>query len=168
MTINTKIKLTKYLRDAFIKAVMADVPKIDYDEQIRQVVVEHYAAKLPPAIRAVWDNPATRPYVKLGHGSFYWVTVYAPSQENELPHDLELAARINDISALQSKQTEVRSALAAGLHSVVYGCKTYKALHAALPEFEKYFPKEQPKVEYPVAVTNVVTDFMRAGWPKGD
>ena len=43
-----------------------------------------------------------------------------------------------------------------------------EALAAMLPEFEKYLPSETPALDRTVpAVANVVTDFMRAGWPKG-
>jgi hypothetical protein len=52
---------------------------------------------------------------------------------------------------------------------VAEGASTRKALVAALPEFEKYLPAE---VEAPVrslpAIANVVAEFTKAGWPKGE
>lgn len=167
MTINTKITLSNFRRDAFIRAVMDDVPKIDYKEKIREKVQAYFADKLPPAVRAIWNDLETRCYVKLGSAYVNFTTIYAPSHDSSLVITPDLAAELNDLIADNGRQDETLSALRAGLKSVVYGCRTYKALYEALPEFEKYFPKEQAKVEYPIVVANVVTEFMRAGWPKG-
>lgn len=44
-----------------------------------------------------------------------------------------------------------------------------KALRAAMPEFAKYLPEadKAPDRSLPV-VANVVSEFTKAGWPKGD
>lgn len=54
------MRLTNYMRDAFVKALMQDVPQIDYDQQIRDLAMKRCVERLPPKVRALWDDPATR------------------------------------------------------------------------------------------------------------
>ena len=53
------------------------------------------------------------------------------------------------------------------LHGCAYAVTTRKALVDLLPEFEKYLPADDASVcrTLPV-VQNVVSDFVKAGWPK--
>ena len=46
-------------------------------------------------------------------------------------------------------------------------CKTRAALAAALPEFEKYLPADEPKALRSLpSMANVASEFVKAGWPK--
>jgi hypothetical protein len=99
------LKLTNYMRDAFVRAVMDDVPR--------------------------------------------WLET------------LEALVKKKD------HDEELRADLHAKIKAVAYSVSTRKALADALPEFEKYLPADDAKAirTLPV-VANVVTDFMKAGWPK--
>jgi len=45
------MNLNKYYREAFVRAVMDDVPRIDYDEQAKALVIPVLEARLPKEMR---------------------------------------------------------------------------------------------------------------------
>lgn len=55
------------------------------------------------------------------------------------------------------------------LKGVAYACTTRKQLEEALPEFSSYLPEEEAKAAKNLpAVANVLSDFVKAGWPKSN
>ena len=166
------MKLTNYLRNAFVSAVMQDVPVQDFDEQIDKACVEAVAKELPEKLRAAWLDPLLRCYFDTRglhvHDDFY---VQAPSPLYSYDESNELCCRIkNALLPLAEQGAEargVRRELEDKLHAVVAGCNTRKQLVEALPEFEKYAPQETAKLAGLPAVSGVVADLVAAGWPKG-
>ena len=53
------MQLMNYMRDAFISAVMQDVPSIDHTEAIRKLVYEDLVSQLPPEVKKVYLNDKT-------------------------------------------------------------------------------------------------------------
>jgi hypothetical protein len=128
------MKLTNTVRQAFIRAVMADVPCIDYAQMARNAVTADNMSKLPKKVAAV-----------------------AP----------ETIAQLRDWKALDAAQRKQREELESKLGGCVYSVTTRKALVSLLPEFEKYLPADDTAALRPLPVlANVVTDFVKAGWPK--
>jgi len=77
-----------------------------------------------------------------------------------MPAILSLANK----SAEQERQ---RVALRDKLKRAAASFTTRKQLAEAMPEFEKYLPADEAAaIRSLPAVTNVVGDFQRAGWPK--
>lgn len=163
------MRLSNTIRDSFIRAAMDDVPQIDYAEQIRKLMVADATAQLPPKVRALFTDKAlshfvhqdwayvsnTREYLPFGRGDKYTATEKA----------------LGEIKALESAkeaQRESRENLRQKLRGCAYACSTRKALVDMLPEFEKYLPADEVAAarSLPV-VANVVSDFVKAGWPKG-
>lgn len=164
------MKLTNYIRDAFITSVLEDVPHIDYDQQIQDGILKAFVDALPPAARRLWDDPETRGYLNLERWRVNRKYQYVPAMQTddsgvELPE--ATSAEVKRLMALQEAQSERFEALRAKLTSVVYGCTTRKQLAEALPEFEKYLPSESTKGSNLPAMANVVTEFVNAGWPAG-
>ena len=160
------MRLTDSIRSAFIRAAMADVPKVDYDEQIRSLALKLAAAKLPPKVRALWNDKELRGFVAVGH--FY--CGHAPLQLPGLSAivETEIEAGLAPLQLLHREQSKSIDELTAKLRSVAYSVSTRKALLDALPEFEKYLPADEVAVNRSMpAVAGVVTAFMLAGWPKG-
>lgn len=164
------MKLTNALRDAFVIAAMEDVPAEDYYSQAEKVVVDDIVDQLPPKVRAVWNDKNLRHWVDT-------TTYYMPGRMGSVavpgsyrdPCALRPAAKakVEKLAALNSTQDATRRDLKARLRAVAYACSTRKALAEALPEFEKYLPPEvAPNRQLP-AVSGVVTEFVKAGWPKG-
>jgi hypothetical protein len=166
------MNLTNYIRDAFVRAAMQDVPQVDYDEKIRKAAVAAAVAAMPPKVRAFWEsNKNLRGWVEqrsVKVASGISVHVPHPSDDMTFGEKLKNLPEIVELKALSDEQQETRNSLQAKLRSAAYGVKTKKALVAMLPEFEKYLPADEPAAirTLPVAA-NVVADFVKAGWPKG-
>ena len=150
---------------------MNDVPRIDYDEQMRDLALKYYVERLPPAVRRVWDDKELRHHVALYEITLIaWeVSIVAPSGDRASLKDLpeELKVQITPLIELRKAQDDHRDSLERKLKQVVAGCSTVNMLKRALPEFEKYLPSKDAASEHPLAVANVVSDFMQAGWPAG-
>ena len=166
------MKLTNYIRDAFIRSVMADVPSVDYDEQISKAFREAAVSLMPPKLRAMLKDKDCEPFINYEYRGTksmrrnLSVPSSRHSEDFKLPADAVAAIdALIDKSAAQSVQ---RSDLERKIRGVAYGVTTRKALADALPEFVKYLPADEPAAirQLPV-VANVVADFVKAGWPKG-
>lgn len=161
------MRLTNYLRDAFIRAAMDDVPKIDYDEQMRKLVLDDAIAQLPAKVRAVYLDKSTTGFVNTTWAHKYG-GISVPCHDDD-------GFKISDVSRIKwealkksnEQQTAQRHELETKLKACAYACTTREALFKMLPEFEKYMPATEEKAirTLPV-VANVVSDFVKAGWPK--
>lgn len=159
------MKLTKNLREAFVRAVMADVPKVDYREQIQKVATTAAVAMLPSAVAAAYK--LFPEYIETRHvyvGSMY---VYVPAAESPV-FSGDIKQELSQLEALHEAQEESRNALRTKLNAAANSVTTRKALAELLPEFEKYLPADERTATLNLpAVANIVADFVQAGWPKG-
>lgn len=161
------MRLTNVIRDAFIRAVMDDAPSVDYSERIRDAVTAKAVRKLPPQIRALWDDTKLRPFLKTQYVHVYYEGVVVPACEHqcndEYENDKAIAALVDAAKAAR----KTRGDLELCLRAAAYSCTTRKALADTLPEFEKYLPADETKAlrSLPV-VASVVPAFVKAGWPK--
>lgn len=168
------MRLTKTMRETFVAAAMADVPEINYIEQIDKAAMDKSVALLPPKVRAVWQDKEIRHFVPMTHvrvidGGFddrRYIEV--PGIWNVESTEREIQRVCADLAEKHLAQKATRRDLARNLSAIAMSCPTRKALAEALPEFEKYLPADDAAAnrQMPV-VTGVVTAFMKAGWPKG-
>lgn len=161
------MRLTTSMRDAFIRAAMDDVPSVDYQEEIRKLVMDDAISQLPESIKKIYKDPKTKDFVYTGY-THQMVTVYVPMEKNKeyVPSE-KVKERLVEIKALEREQQNSRTELRQKLKGVAYGCNTRKQLLELLPEFEKYLPSElQVSTAHRVPAIVVVKDFVDAGWPK--
>lgn len=170
------MKLTKFIREAFVSAAMNDVPTVDYTEQIRKEVMRASLAALPNHVRSVWMDEATRPYIKTIYRHYVGQSIAVPGIEGnrwgglpDLPALLAVDELLIDNLVAQHKaQDEQIKALKAKLEATAASCTTRKQLADLLPEFEKYLPADAPAACKTLpAVANIMSEFTKAGWPKG-
>lgn len=162
------MKLTKTIRDAFVRQVMDDVPSFDYDEQVRAAVMKLAVAELPPKIRAAWNDTDLRKYVATYYCYGGHVSVTVPGRRRDDSSTFSEHPAVQEILALKAVQSEERKGLRDKLRGVAYSVTTHKALSDALPEFAKYLPPDEAAVNRSLpVVANVVASFVKAGWPKG-
>lgn len=166
------MKLTKTLREAFVRAAMNDVPQTDYDEQAQKLVNEA-AQKLFTDTFPGADHKALTDGGWLNQSWFGTPRglrncyAYAPDYCPQL-HTPELTQKLTELSAAAMEQEKQRDELEEKLNAVAYSVTTREALAKALPEFEKYLPEAPDAVAKNLpAVANLVADFTKAGWPKG-
>lgn len=160
------MKLTNYIRDAFVEAVMDDVPKIDYRAEIERVALNAAVSDMLPKVRAVYDDKTTRDFIETHHHYFDECGgMYLPQLKSWVIAPV-VHAELKRLRKLQLEQEAQRDSLQSKLKGIAYGVTTRKALATALPEFEKYLPAEIETSRNLPIVANVITDFMKAGWPK--
>jgi len=166
------MRLTNFLRDSFIRAAMNDVPRIDYHEQAQKYAKEQLITKLPKEIQGLAkDNKLNQwlnsEYISMpmNISNFYGFT--DKNNNAVLKGDMAVWTQLEEFSRLIRVQTETLNALESRLRSVAYACTTRKQLLEALPEFEQYLPEEEAKAAKNLpALANVLSDFVKAGWPK--
>lgn len=158
------MRLTNYMRDAFVSAAMNDVPREDFGDQMQTLLVKAAISCLPPKVRAIYDDPDTRGFIRhtqLPHGFSY---AYVPGL-GTLPVGTQ--EKYDGLKEKREEQDTRLHGLRCQLHGVAYSARTRKALVALLPEFEKYLPADDSAACKTLpAIANVMADFAKAGWPK--
>lgn len=166
------MKLTKYDRQAFVKAVMADIPKEDYREQVRKLLLEDSIEALPKKLQDAARDPACKDYLETGNhyrqafsNSFTvfdkrWSSSYTPSATAK--------QKLTELEKLHTAQKDKLDAVEEKLRASIEACTTLKMAKERLPEFEKYLPIDRTpeKGTYLPAVANLVADLATLGWPK--
>ena len=167
------MRLTNTIRDAYIKSVMDDVPSVDFDEAIRKAYRDAALEAMPPKLRALAKDPACELWLAWDYRSVKGVSStlsgHGP-RGREADEFLAPAclASLRELEAKRKAQHASRNELRSKIRAVAYGATTRKALAEALPEFAKYLPADEAAaVRTLPALANVVTDFVKAGWPKG-
>lgn len=166
------MKLTKYDRQAFVKAVMADIPKEDYKEQARALILEDSIQALPKKLQDAARDPACKDYLETGScyrqafgGSF---TVYDRRWNGRYTPSATATKKLLELEKLHQEQTKKLDDVEAKLTASIEACTTLKVAKERLPEFEKYLPQDRTpeKGTYLPAVANLVADLSTLGWPK--
>jgi hypothetical protein len=155
------MKFTQFTRESIVKAVMADVPFVDYMEKARllankQAVVLRKKAGIPEGMN---ERLCHKHVLILGS---YTYVYGATGEEAQSIKDIPAIAAL---AALHKEQETKHSALQSLITSAMFSVNTLKQAMEAFPEFEKYYPKENVSVRSLPALTNVVSDFVKAGWP---
>lgn len=173
----SQMRLTNYMRDAFVAAVMNDVPnaeRVELEAKVHKIALDDALKTCPAPIKAAWADNLLRPFVRTRTVSFYSINYGRPFRQIEVPCASDYSQspstkeRIEAFAKVASQANKTREELETKLRAVAYGVTTRKALVEALPEFEKYLPADDAKAvrSLPV-VANVVSEFVKAGWPKG-
>lgn len=167
------MRLTKEDKQAFVHAVMDDVPSVDYDEQVRARLEEWGFNALPQALKAVakeFPDYFEIQYIPTPAG-FPGVFVICPPHlcghnfERAVP---EVWAELMVIGEKKMAQDKIHAELRSKVTALINGCTTLKQAQERLPEFAKYLPANRDGsfiTNLPVA--NTLVDLQNAGGPKG-
>jgi hypothetical protein len=149
------MNLTIFHRQAFVRAVMDDTPRMDDEQTRRDLQTALVKAMSPVARRAYKQAPKALKYR----------TVY--NLFDRQGHNLIVGdADFDKVAKPWSEKVDHRHQAQERLKSIVNGCRTLKQLQQMLPEFTRYMPGEAtPSKNLPV-VANVVTNLVELGWPK--
>lgn len=162
------MKLTKSDREAFVAAVMNDVPKIDYDERAQKLATELLLESYPAAIQKVYADKELRTYLQNSYIGMpdCLSSFYGPSTESKSFYTDE---RLKAIAEEAQAQSQARRTLRESLTGIIGACSTLKQAQERLPEFEKYLPTDRggSGLTNLPAISNVVAELTKAGWPKG-
>lgn len=168
------MRLTNSDKNAFVKAVMDDVPKVDYSAQaqalVRQWGIEAMPKELQPLVKKHAEYFKDY-YVSMPGGVSNFYAKVPPEWEHSGFHNLnpDMWAQVAELGKLAKAQNEARTALQEKVSAMLAGCSTLKSALAKLPEFAKYLPADRGGsglANLPVA--NTIADLTAAGWPKGE
>lgn len=163
------MRLTNFIREAYINSVMNDLPSIDYQQQIIKFVTKTVMDSLPESVKKVWKDPATNKFINMQGNTYGGVYVCLPCLTSEYPKLGEkCSAELAVIVIAKKAQAAAFDVLRNKVKQAAYGCTTRKSLVELLPEFEKYLPPETegPNRQLPV-IANLMVELVKAGWPKG-
>lgn len=154
------MRLTKYDKQAIVRAIMADVPKPDRAKRgplLQAAIVK----AMSPDVRKVYNKSPKALRTKY-IGSF--VNDYG--SRDMIVGDVD-ASTLEALVKPYEAEDQARREAEYKLKTAVDACGTLKQLETRLPEFKKYFPTaEAPATNLP-ALANVVADLSKLGWPKG-
>lgn len=164
------MNLNKYDRDAFVAAVMDDVPMVDYKEIANTKAVAAVVALLPKEVQAVYkkfpgylDNNSV-------HMPHEFSNLWMPRPLDGfkcLQNNAELWEELKQLAVKAKTQEEARDTLSAKLRGAIESCRTLKQAQERLPEFAKYLPADRDGSSITtLPVANIVADLTSAGWPK--
>ena len=166
------MRLSTSMRLAFVRAVMDDVPFVDYDEQLRQLAQKTVDGYRPAAlVRALALDPNIQDWLNRDYQYIHkyqksFCLVGSKQSLDRLNTDKDFVSAAQNLRKQQQAQLEQRSALETKLKASAQACQTRAQLAKALPEFEKYLPIEAGNSKCLPALANLMSDFMAAGWPK--
>ena len=164
------MRLNKYHKDAFVEAVLQDLPSTDYDEIAQKLVRESFVEKMPAKVRAVYDDKEVRHW--LGNEWIYMPgslqNFYFAAGSNSGSALSALKERLDELNEAKQEQFRKREAFGLKIRAAIDSCQTRKQALELMPEFEKYLPKDTTSTgvsNLPV-INNLVAELVQAGWPK--
>ena len=163
------MKLTISDRDAFVLAVMNDVPKINYNEQAHKLIKGHAYSIMPAKIKAVFDDKKLIGYLTT---PYFYVSKDIDSICLPGTYDYRMDQKTTDavfkLGTLNKEQKEKYKKLKEQVMGVIKSCNTLKQAMERLPEFAEYLPKDRDGtgVSNLPAISNTVAELVQAGWPK--
>ena len=190
------MSLNKDNKSAIVRAIMADVPVIDYKTKIREYVQAEALKLMPAAVLALYNDIGLRPFVTTiriygrYHGSsgdcgfVHWMstdpdsyrTLYLTSGGDHDPLTKTLKANVREavlgFCEAAEKQDKDRDSMREKLQSMLLPIRTLKQAKTLLEaDLHKYLPVEPPKGDKTstgVALVPYVVDSLKEmGWPKG-
>lgn len=169
-------RLTNDVRTAFVAGVMADVPSVDYQAKIRSAVNKAATAALPSAIKKILADEELAKFITIRgftlnrhfgvpNGEYLSFRLPAPSDEwLEKIATAQAEPFIKQWVEQDARYHDLRNKL----QTIAHHCTTIKQLSEAFPEFAKYLPRDDATATRNLpALANVVSEFVKAGWPKG-
>lgn len=150
------MKLTKYVRSAIVNAIMADTPTPSYEQFKRDVQDAMFDGMSPDAQQLYAVKPDA---LKEHHTYFYCLR----SSLSVVCGDADIASVLIPFTQIDRERQKAECAL----REAVYGFNTTKQLTTAFPEFAKYVPQDPPTSKNLPALTNVVANLSKLGWPVG-
>lgn len=174
------MKLTKSHKQAFVAAVMDDVPQHDYSEDFHKLIDVDMLKVAPPKLVPILQDKDLRSYLIRGYGSIqpstvhkgnhYWYPYTVGISAVATYHDYAMSAEAETASIVLMnaavEQKIKRDQLESMVRGTIESCSTLKQATERLPEFTKYLPEEASATRMLPAVANLSAKLIEAGWPK--
>lgn len=155
------MRLNKHHKEAIVRAILQDVPQIDYETQIDDFVAKALYKNAPKEIQTVWDCKKLRGWLRptRNHeGDVYHMLGNSSIDGADL-------ARLKELRTKRKEQFEQLLALERKLKASIESCRTRKQFVDRFPEFEKYAPIAEGTTDYALATANLIKELTASGWP---
>jgi len=154
------MRITGVIREAIIKGVMGDIPKVDYREEMRKIVDKEAMEALPEPIKKLLAaHPEYKAFLATTYvgntGCYVFNAEYKPTART-----LE---KIKVLNAKFDKQRDERYELRKELEGLLSSFTTVKQFEEAMPEMVKYSPATIDRTKN-LPVSKVLGDMMALGW----
>lgn len=157
------MRLTLAHKAAYVQAAIRDVPQVDYRTKAHEIARRDVVLYgMPDIVRAAYDKHPQ--WINTRHTQYGELPSGDPNITPSAQLNESAKAKIAELDIADRDQWEARQRLTRKLKAAVAGCTTTKQLAELIPEFAKYLPREQGKIEFPLAVVNPLADFVKAGW----
>ena len=151
------MKITKYEKEAIIRAIMHDVPCTP-DSVLKAEIQKAFVAAMSAPIQKLYK---THPKALRTDHVSSWDSGMGYRVEF-IVGDANVQEAMKPFVAKKKERDDAHTKLSA----VVNGCNTLAQLKKLLPEFISYFPTETEPTKNLPAVANMVADLSKLGWPK--
>lgn len=155
------MRITKWDKEAIVKAIMHDVPKPDKKKRKDELQAAIVKAMSPEARKLYNRTPSALRTHHLGDiiydGNWSSRDVIVGDVTNSMVDEMT-KKYIDEDNAVVTARRSLKGAIEA--------CTTLKQLNDRLPEFKKYFPTEEKPTANLPALANIVADLSKLGWPK--
>lgn len=155
--------ITKWDKQAIVKAIMADVPKVDKKKRREELQAAVVKLMSPEARKLFKTTPRALRTYHVGD------VIYDGNWgSREIIIGDVIDAKVDELCTKYKEEDRARYDIECKLKGIVETCRTVKQLNDRLPEFKKYFPTVEKPVANLPAIANVVADLSKLGWPKGE
>lgn len=155
------MRISKWDKEAIVKAIMHDVPKPDKKKRKDELQAAIVKAMSPEARKLYNRTPSALRTYHLGDiiydGNWSSRDVIVGDVTNSMVDEMT-KKYIDEDNAVVTARRSLKGAIEA--------CTTLKQLNDRLPEFKKYFPTEEKPTANLPALANIVADLSKLGWPK--
>jgi hypothetical protein len=161
------MKMTMGMRDAIVGAIMLDIPRTDYTEQMRAVAMEWAISKMPPAVAAIYAKTPEwieKKHCWHSHREVPSMSLPVLDREN-LADERIIGAKLAALGEKAAVQSARMGKLRHELTQTISAFSTVKKFTETFPELAKYAPAEAPPTSnLPVPVSEVIRHLKGAGW----
>ena len=156
------MRLTQLHKDAILRCVTNDIPALD-EIKAKQDIITAVEKAMSPAVRKLYKtNPVALRAVDISWYDLGFCRSYSALVVGDVSKDA-LTEILLPYKTARAKQRDVLSQLKYALKSV----NTLASAKKLLPEFISYFPTDEEPTKNLPAVTNIMADLSKMGWPKG-
>lgn len=156
------MNLDKITKRSIVRAIIDDIPFVDYSVKIAEIALNDRLPKLDPRVRAIWNDNALRGFIAVS----YDADAYKHLPFADVPLSDAAKEKIKSLLKASTTQNNERWAMQNKLTAMFSNVRTAKQFLKLFPEFKQYLPSEPVQgVSFPLA-TNLIAEMMRMGWPK--
>ncbi len=175
------MRLTNSIKQAFVQAVLDDVPTKDYQELLRGLIRADAMERLPSAVRAIATDKTLAHFVadhyyhisvnkNDGYEQYFGLCLYIKMPTSEYIESHAIQERKHEYIKAHLAQEKMLNDLRQKLQDAINAVSTVKNARLAMPEFAKYLPQEASKSSnLPTTIfANLLNELVCAGFPKAE